>query len=259
MESWYFKARLSWDAAFEDLDNEEVGRLMKAIWHYASTGEIVKPEGAEKIAFSIFVKDLIEDDKERAELSEKRKICGSLGGRPKKATESKEKQEEPNESKKTNWFSEKPNENKDNQENHSNSNSNSYSNSKSNSQNNIVGGEKSKDSSPQAVIFLILNDHSMYAVTQEDIDHYSELYPAVDVLAELRKMCGWLESKPANRKTRTGIKSFITRWLGKAQDQAAAKPAPKKILEHQYSQRNNTDEIATADEIVAQWRKTHGA
>lgn len=63
-----------------------------------------------------------------------------------------------------------------------------------------------------------LNDGSFYNVPLEDIETYKRLYQAVDVETELRGMIGWCMSNPKRRKTNTGIKSFITRWLKKTQD-----------------------------------------
>jgi len=57
-----------------------------------------------------------------------------------------------------------------------------------------------------------------YGVTQADIDYYAELYPAVDVSAEIRKMIGWCDANPSRRKTARGIKAFIATWLSKEQD-----------------------------------------
>ena len=71
-------------------------------------------------------------------------------------------------------------------------------------------------------ISLPLNDKTFHQVTISDVQHYKELYPAVDVEQELRSMLGWLESNPANRKTRNGIRSFITKWLNKTQNQGGA-------------------------------------
>lgn len=78
-------------------------------------------------------------------------------------------------------------------------------------------------------ISLILNDKTYYPVSVAAIDRYKELYPAVDVEQELRNMVGWLESNPAKRKTRTGVASFITRWLSKAQNEGRARPMPKPV------------------------------
>jgi len=71
---------------------------------------------------------------------------------------------------------------------------------------------------PIIVIELPLNDKTMYAVTVEDVKKYKELYQAVDVEQELRKMLGWLDANPSKRKTSRGIKQFITNWLSKEQD-----------------------------------------
>lgn len=71
-----------------------------------------------------------------------------------------------------------------------------------------------------AVITLTLNDRTEYPVYQSNVEEWGSLYPAVDVMQELRKMRGWLDSNPKNRKTRAGVKKFITNWLARAQDHA---------------------------------------
>lgn len=73
------------------------------------------------------------------------------------------------------------------------------------------------------VISLILNDKSLHDIFQSDIDGWKELYPAVDILQELRKMKGWLDSNPAKRKTQRGIKRFINGWLAREQDRNVVK------------------------------------
>lgn len=86
--------------------------------------------------------------------------------------------------------------------------------------NNILLGAACADSKPEPppVLSLVLNDKSFHPISQQQIDHWKELYPAVDILQELRKMKGWLESNPAKRKTKRGISAFITSWLSKEQD-----------------------------------------
>ena len=88
--------------------------------------------------------------------------------------------------------------------------------------------EKSKEeyilcAEPQAadappVISLPLNDGTFFDVSENDRAKWSQLYPNVDVLQQLRNMVGWCDSNPAKRKTRGGIKRFITSWLAKEQD-----------------------------------------
>lgn len=69
-----------------------------------------------------------------------------------------------------------------------------------------------------AVISLVLNDGTEYGVEQESIDKWASLYPAVDVMQELRKMAGWLDANRTRRKTRRGIEKFINGWLAREQD-----------------------------------------
>ena len=72
------------------------------------------------------------------------------------------------------------------------------------------------------VISLPLNDGSEFSVPQELFDKWVALYPAVDVMQELRKMVGWLDSTPNKRKTLKGIKRFCTSWLSHEQDRGGS-------------------------------------
>jgi hypothetical protein len=76
------------------------------------------------------------------------------------------------------------------------------------------------DAKEPIVISILLNDKSEYPVTQSMFTKWQELYPAVAILQELRKMVGWCDAKPENRKTKRGVKTFINTWLAKAQDRA---------------------------------------
>lgn len=67
---------------------------------------------------------------------------------------------------------------------------------------------------------LQLNDASEYQISKAAMSEWGALYPAVDVLQELRKMKGWTQAHPARRKTARGILKFIHAWLSRAQDGA---------------------------------------
>ncbi|QTE70064.1 hypothetical protein JRC49_09630 [Clostridiales bacterium FE2011] len=83
----------------------------------------------------------------------------------------------------------------------------------------------------EIVIDLLLHDNTKYNVTREEIDEFSALYPAIDVLQEYRGMKAWCLSNPQKRKTRNGIKKFINGWLASAQKQNQnAPPASQKPL-----------------------------
>lgn len=70
----------------------------------------------------------------------------------------------------------------------------------------------------EAFISLPVIGGGMYPVTCKQVEIWTSLYPAVDVQQQLRSMFGWLDSHPRRRKTRTGMKSFITSWLSKEQN-----------------------------------------
>lgn len=70
----------------------------------------------------------------------------------------------------------------------------------------------------KAAITLTLNDKSEYPLFDKNIAEWKELYPNVDILQELRKMKGWLNSNPTRRKTKKGILKFVNSWLAKEQD-----------------------------------------
>ena len=84
------------------------------------------------------------------------------------------------------------------------------------------------------VIEFILNDKTYYPITQKQVDKWTELYPNVDVMQQLRKMCGWLDANPRNRKTKGGILKFVNGWLAREQDK------PRKV------QQQTTKDLAPA-------------
>lgn len=98
---------------------------------------------------------------------------------------------------------------------------------------------KDSNAGAEPLIGLPLNDGSEHPVTQEDFNEYAALYPAVDVMQELRDMRGWLLANPSRKKTKRGIKAFIRTWLSKEQDRPTARSGTK------------TTKQMTAEEILA--------
>lgn len=82
---------------------------------------------------------------------------------------------------------------------------------------------------PPPAILLPLNTGPEHPILDSDIAEYKKLYPAADILGELRKMRGWLLANPANRKTKRGIAAFIARWLAKEQDKGRAVAAAPQV------------------------------
>lgn len=84
-----------------------------------------------------------------------------------------------------------------------------------------IGAEPQAPPAPSAIV-LPLNDGTDYPVSMEQCQEWAGLYPAVDVIQQLRGMKGWLDANPAKRKTRRGINAFIVRWLAREQDRGGA-------------------------------------
>lgn len=74
-----------------------------------------------------------------------------------------------------------------------------------------------------AVYDLLCTKNDVYHVTQDQIDAWTEDYPAIDVNQSLRNIRAWLRSNPKNRKTLRGCPRFVNGWLKKDQDNAQKK------------------------------------
>ncbi len=69
------------------------------------------------------------------------------------------------------------------------------------------------------VITMTLNDKAEFPISQQRVDEWQSLYPAVDVIQTLRNIRAWSLANPSRRKTRNGILRHINQWLAKEQNQ----------------------------------------
>lgn len=56
--------------------------------------------------------------------------------------------------------------------------------------------------------------------TQEDLDRWTEAYPALNIATELRQMEAWIQANPQRRKTASGMPRFVVNWLNRSQNKA---------------------------------------
>lgn len=91
----------------------------------------------------------------------------------------------------------------------------------------LVPSELETEKPAEPVLFRIpLNRKDTYhEVTQSDVNDLILIYPAVDVMQQLREITHWNQIHPARRKTKNGIQSHIQRWLSKEQDRGRVAPA----------------------------------
>lgn len=73
------------------------------------------------------------------------------------------------------------------------------------------------DESPE-IIRLPLAGGGEAVIRQRLLDQLAPLYPAVDIVAQLRAMRGWLLGNPTKRKTSRGVMRFVVTWLAREQD-----------------------------------------
>lgn len=208
------------------LSMEQRGLLFTGIMCYASGREMPDMDGMTRMAFSFIKSQMDRDTTRYVRTVEARSQAGKKGGRPKKeANAFPENQEK---AKKANAFPEKQTKAKkaDNDTVTDNDTENENENGKDKT---ICAEPDGLASAPVAKITL--NDGSAYEVAGKDYAYYCSLYPAVDVMQELRKMVGWCDSNPSNRKTRKGVKRFINSWLSRAQDRAPKKSQQKSFYD----------------------------
>ena len=188
----------------DKLSDEQAGKLIKAIYKYVETEKMPELDKLLDIVIIPFKQNLDRNKEKYNKISEIRAKAGAKGGKQKKQKQTKE------------------------------INCNDNVNENENVNDNVNVNEL-KDSCTElpaqsAAISMPLNDGSEYPVFDNAIKEWEKLYPAVDVMQELRNMRGWLMSNPTRRKTKAGIKRFITGWLAKEQNKGRSAPmraAPK--------------------------------
>lgn len=181
--------------AVKDFSPEDFKKSVCAIMEYGLNEKEPETSGIEKAIYLLA--------KPQIDANNRRYLNGTKGGRPKTKPEPNNNQtttkSEPNEKVK-----DKVNEKvKDN---------------------NTSAADDSGES-PCAGRFL-LNDGTEYAVSENDVVTYQQLYPAIDVRQELRNIQAWCLSNPKNRKTRNGAKRFLNGWLSRAQN--SSRPEKKE-------------------------------
>lgn len=108
-------------------------------------------------------------------------------------------------------------------------------NTKKESGNVTLKAEKNEEVKPEDIIYsLILNDKTRFDISKDYFFKLQDLYQNADIMQELRKMDGWLSSNPRKRKTRTGIKSFITNWLSRAQNSPSQRSTEKTEIASRF-------------------------
>ena len=214
MELTYVKVFLDWTEATRKLKDPEKGRLIDALVAYARGDEGVEDQlsGNEAYVFPMFQLQIDRDRAELAAKSEAMRENGKKGGRPRKAEAFPEKPKKPKKQKvfSESQKSEEEDKDKDKEEGLEEANASSCAE--------PFSDASAPPAGAAAAITLPLNTGEEFPVSMEQCQEWAGLYPAVDVIQQLRNMRGWLCANPSRRKTRRGILGFVNSWLKREQD-----------------------------------------
>lgn len=87
-----------------------------------------------------------------------------------------------------------------------------------------IQSEDSTEPQAPSVLTLTLNDGSEYPISQSDIDEWQAAFPNVNVMQQLKAMKLWCKDNAKKRKTKNGIRRFVTNWLDREQNRGGYKP-----------------------------------
>lgn len=121
--------------------------------------------------------------------------------------------------------------------------------SKNNSKDNELAKANScsEQCSEPAIAWIPTNKRDeVFNVTQSMIDEWTETFPGVDVMQQLRTMYSWSKANPTKRKTLRGMPRFIVNWLSREQD----KPKPH-VTTHAKPSNHVGDQLAQLQAAVS--------
>lgn len=262
MNVW-FKAKVDWADALELLSDAEAGRFVKALWHFAASGEERSLDGQARLLYTVALADLRREAGARERISAQRREAGRLGGTARassskcftvqaneSASSNKEKEKEKREKKKESQIQDEegaeqrlPAGGGQAPCGETLTASPSGTDGKTSAPPSGTGGKTSAPpahAGGEAVAALPLCGGGEWPVSAAMAAEWAALFPAVDVPQQLRGMRGWLTANPKRRKTAQGVERFCVSWLMREQDRARAGPAAapvKRVIEQQYEQR----------------------
>ena len=203
---------------FDLLTDEQAGYLLRLLFEYFNTWEAPEIEnGMIKMAFAMISADMRKADENWKKVVARNTENGRKGGRPRKTEETEENPLEP---KKPTGFSENPLEPKKPKKANIKVNIKEKENNIANPISNTTA-EPVADAPALADCEAIpLHDGTEWKPTADLLAEWERLYPGVNVKQAIAEMRGWCLSNPTRRKTRKGVQTFVTSWLGREQNRS---------------------------------------
>jgi hypothetical protein len=204
----YFCAYHSYLDALEPLTDAERGRLFVACLKYSKSGEVGHLSGNERFVFPVFRGQIDRDNAKYARKCKKQADNANKRWNKDDANDAMAYDGIPN----------VPPHRKD--ANDAKTKEKEKEKEKENIEHPTDACAELPGSSTPPAITLPLADGSEFPILYALVVDLSGLYPAVDVMQQLRNMRGWLLSNPKNRKTKSGIMRFVNSWLAREQNSA---------------------------------------
>lgn len=109
---------------------------------------------------------------------------------------------------------------------------------------NTTQSECTEPQNAPPVLTMPLVDGTEFDIREQDIAEWQDAFPNVDVVQQLKAMRLWCKDNPERKKTRKGVRRFITTWLDKEQNrggnrapQPAAQQTPRSSAPPDASKR----------------------
>lgn len=96
-------------------------------------------------------------------------------------------------------------------------------------------------------------DGTEYAVTENALEEWQKLYPAIDAKQELRSLIGWNKANPTHKKTLAGINRHLNSWFSRAQNSAKKVGQQKKQNSFCNFEQRDTDYDSIVNNSVKEW------
>lgn len=79
------------------------------------------------------------------------------------------------------------------------------------------------EATAQPVALIPLLNKTDYPVFPDHLKELQEAFPAVNVRAELKRAALWCKDNPAKRKTKNGVRRFLSTWMERQQNRGGAR------------------------------------
>ena len=210
----YFQLYYSYEEILELLTPEECGEVIMALFAYCRERKLPDFDGTRKMAFRVIRAQIDRDEEAYKKRCDRNAENGKKGGRPPKANGLSENPKNRTVFSKTQ---------KSQGEGEGEGKEERKGERKEKGKQEGEGERTSFCAEPETVstppaITILTNTGEEYPIYQNDIDRWSEQFPAVDVMQALRSMQAWSDSHPQKRKTKRGMRAFVTNWLNREQN-----------------------------------------